>query len=58
MKIKKKDENRGWLQPPLWPVWGWSNHPNAQGGGSATPKRPKKKKKKKNGLKWVLGFWG
>jgi hypothetical protein len=33
-----------WLEPPLRPVWWWSNHPHGQEGGPATPKRPKKKK--------------
>jgi hypothetical protein len=60
-KFKKRDENR-----PPWLKWGgperatptaglgWSNHPQAQGGGRATPKRQKKKKKKKNGF-WTFG---
>jgi hypothetical protein len=50
--IKKKgggERNRGWLEPPPRPVWGWSNHPHGQGGGPATPKSPKKKTKN--------GFW-
>ena len=44
---KKEDENRGWLQPPLWPKWGGFM---PKGGGLATLKMPKKK--------WILGFWG
>jgi hypothetical protein len=39
---------KGWLEPPLRPVWGWSNHPHGQRGGPATPKAKKKKK---------YGFW-
>jgi hypothetical protein len=42
-KEEEKDENRGWLEPPLGPR-GWSGH----------PKKAKKNKKQK----WVLDFWG
>jgi hypothetical protein len=61
MKIKKKrDENQGWLQPPLGQKWGGLATPFLARG--ATPsaglgvvrppiKGKKKKKKTKNGLK-------
>jgi hypothetical protein len=47
---------KGWLEPPLRPVWGWSNHPMAKGVVRPPPKAQKKKKKQNK--VWVLAFWG
>jgi hypothetical protein len=44
---------KGWLEPPPRLIWGWSNHPHGQRGGSATPKCPKKTKKKREGNRGV-----
>jgi hypothetical protein len=53
---------KGWLEPPPWLVWGWSNHPHGQWDGSAMgvvrpPPKDKKKKKKKKGF-GLLGVAG
>jgi hypothetical protein len=47
---------RGGFGHPIRPVWGGRSHPQAFGGGPATPKATKKKKKKKT--KWVCAVGG
>jgi hypothetical protein len=48
--LKNKEKKSGWLEPPLPPVWGWSNHPHSQGVARPPPKGKKEKKRKRNGL--------
>jgi hypothetical protein len=45
---------RGGFGHPIRPVWGGRSHPQAFGGGPATPKATKKKKK----TKWVCAVGG
>jgi hypothetical protein len=60
--LKKKvgggEGNRGGWSHPLRPVWGGRSHPQALGGGSATPKGQKKKRRKEREKEWVWAFGG
>jgi hypothetical protein len=38
-KKKRKKKEKGVVEPPPWPVWGWLNHPHDPWGSFDNPKR-------------------